>query len=205
MRLFVLAFAFLGLFLPAALAAETPAPVPDVATIEAALNSVTSLRAHFVQTSQGKSAEGTFLLKRPGRMRFDYAPPVTDFIVADGMFVYYYDGQMKQQSNTLISKSLADFFLQKHLQLSGDISVSDIKRTGGMLAVTLLQTGHAEAGSLTLLFTENPLQLKKWQIIDAQDLVTEVELSDIETGIKLSNNLFHYYDPTRKGYQYNQN
>jgi uncharacterized protein len=31
----------------------------------------------------GKQAAGDFMLKRPGKMRFDYDAPITDFIVAD--------------------------------------------------------------------------------------------------------------------------
>jgi outer membrane lipoprotein-sorting protein len=198
---------FLALFLPAAFAEDMPlAPLPGVKTIENYLNGVVTLRAHFTQTADdGKQVSGTFLLKRPGRMRFDYAPPLTDFIVADGMFVYYYDGQMKQQSNTLISQSLADFFLRKDLRLSGDIRVTDIRRTRGLLQVTLVQSKSAAAGSLALLFGEHPLQLKKWRVTDAQGLMTEVALSRIETGIALDSDQFHYYDPARKNHLYNKN
>ncbi len=204
MRFIFATLVFLSLFSPAAFAAENPAPLPEAGVIEAYLNGITTLRAHFIQTDNGgRQVGGTFLLKRPGRMRFDYAPPVADFIVADGIFVYYYDGQMKQQSNMLISKSLANFFLRPNLQLSGDIGVSGIRRAEGFLQVTLVQSGDPSAGSLTLLFDEHPLQLKKWRIVDAQGLTTEVALSDAETGITLDSKLFHYYDPTRKNSQYN--
>lgn len=206
MRPLLFVIAFLGLFLPAALAAVEPKQLPEVAAVEKYLNGITTMRAHFVQTANdGQQTEGTFLLKRPGRMRFEYAPPVTDFIVADGLFVYYYDGKMKQQSNVPISKTLADFFLREDLKLSGDIEVSDVKRRGGLLHVTLVQSHEPLAGSLTLMLGERPLQLKKWSIVDAQGLVTEVELSKAEMGIALKDKLFHYYDPKRKNAVYNQN
>lgn len=198
MRLLLTA-AFLLAFLPSAYAAVKEKPLPDVTKIGAYLNSVSTLKSRFLQTTgDGKQVTGTFLLSRPGRMRFEYDPPVEDFIVADGTLIYYYDGQMRQQSSIPISKSLADFFLRPDLKLSGDIGVSDIRRANGLLQVTLAQSQDRMAGTLALLFAEEPLRLKKWRIVDAQGMTTEVELYEIKSGIALNNSLFHYYDPDHK-------
>jgi len=176
----------------------------EIKTVEAYINSISTLRAKFVQTTNdGKQVGGIFLLKRPGKMRFEYAPPLTDFIVADGTFIYYYDGKMKQQSNVLISKSLASFFLRPNLKFSEDISVSDIKHDDGLLWITLVQSEDPLSGSITLIVTENPMQLKKWIVVDAQGLVTKVELFDVESKIKIDDDLFYYYDPERKNSSYN--
>lgn len=198
MRLLMTA-AFLLAFLSPAYAAAKEKPLPDVPAIEAYLNSLSTLKSRFVQTTDnGKQVTGTFMLKRPGRMRFEYDPPIEDFIVADGTLIYYYDGQMKQQSSVPISKSLADFFLRTDLKLSGDITVSDLSRANGALQATLTQSKDQMAGTLTLLFSEDPLRLKKWRIVDAQGTTTEVELYEVSPGIALSNSLFHYYDPDHK-------
>ena len=184
----------------------TPEQQQAVKATEDYLNGLSTLRATFVQTANdGRQATGTFYLNRPGKMRIDYNPPSTDFIVADGLLIYYYDGEMKQQSSTTISRSLADFFLRKNLKLSGDISVSDLKRENNTIEMTLVQTSNPLAGTLTLTLSENPPQLKKWQIVDAEGLVTEVKLQNIETGIALDGNLFHYYDPAHKAHLYNGN
>jgi outer membrane lipoprotein-sorting protein len=103
---------------------------------------------------------------------------------------------MKQQSSIPISRSLADFFLRRELSLSGDISVSDIQRKDDFVEVSLVQAKDPLAGSLVLIFTEQPLQIRKWRIVDAQGLTTEVELSDAEFGVPLGNEIFHYYDPS---------
>ena len=212
MRFFLYVFIFMALspYVAFAAAPEQQPAMPEqlqaVKAVEDYLNGISTLRAHFVQTANdGKQATGTFYLNRPGKMRIDYEPPVTDFIVADGLLVYYYDGQMKQQSSTTISRSLADFFLRKDLKLSGDISVSDIKRDKNTLQLTLVQSRNPLAGSITLTLGENPLQLQKWVIVDAQGLVTEVKLVNIETGITLDGSLFHYYDPAHKTHLYNGN
>jgi outer membrane lipoprotein-sorting protein len=204
MRLLAAALALLLMFqaLPAFADAGDQALVQSV---ESYLNNIGTLRARFVQTANdGTQAGGDFLLKRPGRMRFQYDKPVTDFIVADGSMIYYYDGQMKQQSSAPISKSLADFFLRKNLNLSGDIRVSDIKRVKGLLNLTLVQAKDPLSGTLTLILSENPMELKAWRIVDAQGLVTTVSLSDTVTGQHLDNKYFHYYDPKHQESNLNQ-
>lgn len=205
MRLLLTAFAFMTFLLPAVSFADDPARDQAVKSVEEYLGNLTTLQARFVQiANDGKQVQGTFYLKRPGHMRIDYDPPVKDFIVADGALIYYYDGEMKQVSDTPISRSLADFFLRKDLKLSGDVSVSDVKKDNGTLQLTIVQTRNRLAGSLTLVLNENPLQLQSWRVVDSQGLVTEVKLLNIETGIHLDSDLFHYYDPARKAHLYNE-
>jgi len=183
----------------------TQEPLPEISAVQSYLNSITTLQARFIQTSQNSDrVAGQFYLNRPGKMRFEYDPPLQDFIVADGVFIYYYDSQMKQQSSTLISQSLADFFLRKDLKLSGDIQVQNIKRDGRLLQVTLAQASDPLAGSLILGFSEKPFELKKWRVVDAQGFITEVELFNTQTGIRLDRDLFHYYDPNAKKQNFNK-
>ena len=199
----IICFFMAALLLWSAPVAATAQP-DDVAVVENYLNNLHTLKARFIQTaSDGQQIAGDVYLQRPGRLRVEDDDPVTDFIVADGMFIYYYDGQMKQQSNAPISQSLADFFLRKNIKLSGDITVSGIKRVEGTLQVTLTQTKDPHAGALTLGFTEKPMQLKKWRITDAQGAITEINLYEAQTGMKLDSDLFHYYDPERKKQSFN--
>ncbi len=202
---FLLALLFLVCSLSTAKAENIPlASLPAVKEAEAYLNGIKTLKARFLQTSSGgQRVAGDFYLKRPGKMRFQYDPPLTDFIVADGVFIYYYDGQLKQQSSALISKSLADFFLRKQLTLTGDLRVSGVRRRGGLLHITLSQVKDPLGGTLTLIFSEKPMQLKKWTIIDPEGALTEVDLFEVETGITLDSELFKYYDPSRKKSRYN--
>jgi outer membrane lipoprotein-sorting protein len=199
-------FLFILCFLMASPPVFAADMLPETAAAESYLSGISTLKARFIQTANdGSQSSGAFLLKRPGRMKFEYNPPVTDFIVADGIFVYYYDGKMKQQSSAPIGQTLADFFLREKLSLSGDVTVSGVRREKGDLFMTLVQTNEPLAGSLTLIFNEKPMQLKKWRILDAQGFVTEVSLFDIETGLPLKSDLFHYYDPARREPIYEKN
>ncbi len=181
-------------------AQKTKAFEADVQKVENYLQNLGSARARFVQTTHdGTQLVGTFFLQRPGRLRFEYDPPIEDFVVSDGFFIYFYDAELGEQTNAPIGQTLADFFLREDLKLSGDIEVVGINRKGGFLQVELQQTADPEAGSLTLGFKEESgdLTLSKWRIKDGQGLITEVELFYLKKDIKHPANMFVYIDPKK--------
>lgn len=168
----------------------------DIARAEAYLNNLKSARARFVQTTNdGTQLVGTFYLQRPGKLRFEYDEPIKDFVVADGLFIYFYDAELKEQSNAPIGQTLADFILRDDIKLSDDVTVKSVKHGGNLLQIEIVQTNDPGAGSLTLAFKENPFTLKKWRIVDAQGQITEVELFYLKTDITHPYNLFVYADP----------
>ncbi|HEY0835190.1 MAG TPA: outer membrane lipoprotein carrier protein LolA [Azospirillum sp.] len=178
---------------PAQLSAEDRAAV---AQAEQALNAVHTMQSKFIQVNpDGRQAAGTFYLSRPGRMRLEYDAPVKDFIVADGLFLFYWDSEMKQQSSTPIGSTLADFILRPDIKLSGDVTVTDVFRAPGVLEVTLVETKDPRKGSLTLVFEDRPLQLRKWRVLDAQGLTTEVALLNPRVGVPLPTDLFYFKAP----------
>jgi len=199
MRVLLIFLSVLTFLTPLSANAETLSDkdaVPYIEKAETYLNSLKTGRSRFVQTTHdGTQLVGTFYIDRPGKLRFEYDEPIEDFVVADGFFIYFYDSELQEQTNAPIGQTLADFFLQDEIKLSGDVTVKSVKRAGGLVQLTLFQTADPGAGTLTLGFTENPFQLKKWRIIDAQGLMTEIELHYLEKGLDLPSNLFVYIDP----------
>ncbi|TNE28950.1 MAG: outer membrane lipoprotein carrier protein LolA [Alphaproteobacteria bacterium] len=181
-----------------------------VSKIEKYLRELKTMKAHFTQTApNGEKTSGVFYLQRPGKMRFEYDPPIEDFIVADGLFIYFYDAEMENQSSTAIGNSLADFILRENIRLSGDIKILGIEE--GMieekktLEVTLTQTADPGAGNLTLIFRKDPMQLVSWVINDAQGLTTTVALWESHSNIHLPDeSLFRYRDPKLGNPRYNK-
>lgn len=164
--------------------------------IENYLNNLTTARARFVQTTHnGTQLVGTFYLDRPGKLRFEYDDPVEDFVVADGVFIYFYDAEAGEQSNAPIGQTLADFILRDELNFGNDITAKSYKDQGGLIQIELVQTADPEAGKLVLGFDKEPFTLKKWRVVDAQDLITEIELFYLKTDIKHESGLFVYKDP----------
>lgn len=194
---FVALFSFL-LILSGPALAET---AKEITQTESYFQDLKTVKSRFIQTNaDGTQSRGTFYLNRPGKLRFEYDAPSKDFVVADGFFIYFYDGEMKQQSNAPIGQTLADFLLRKDFRLSGDLKVTRIMHAGGYTQITVVQSKQPKAGELTLAFTEAPkYQLKKWRVVDSVGNITETELFDIQTGLKLPSSLFAYRDPVAKG------
>ena len=80
----------MNLFVAAA-QAETPSDA-DLDRIERYLNNLQTIQSKFVQnTPDGSFALGKLYLQRPGRMRFEYDPPVPIRLFADGYFFIHVD------------------------------------------------------------------------------------------------------------------
>lgn len=171
-----------------------------VKKIETYLNNITTLESRFTQlNNDGTIDSGKFYLWRPGRLRFEYDAPKSDYIVADGLLIHYWDHGVKNYSNAPIGSTLAEFLLRKKITLSGDLDVVSLRRPqAGKLVLTLQQRDNPEAGDVRLLFNENPMQLTKWRVTDGTGAITETELSHIKTDHRISATLFRFMPP--KGY-----
>jgi outer membrane lipoprotein-sorting protein len=75
------------------------------------------------------------------------------------------------------------------------VTVTDLEEEGGELRVTLVQTEEPDQGSITLVFAEQPMELRRWTVVDAQGLPTHVLLGDVETGVALDDELFVFHNP----------
>lgn len=167
-----------------------------IAQVEQYLNGVQSLQSKFVQVANdGRQATGTFYLSRPGKMRLEYDKPITDFVVADGTFIFYWDGEMRQQSSAPIGTTMADVILRKAIKLSGDVTVTNVFQAPGVVEVSLVETKEAGKGTMTLVFEDRPFQLRKWRVLDAQGLTTEVALLNPRTDVTFPSDLFYFKEP----------
>ncbi len=88
-----LATLFLGFFLLSGTAhALTDQERNEVERLRVYLNGIVTMQTRFVQTDgNGGLARGTFWLHRPGRLRFEYDPPVPILVIARSDFLVHYD------------------------------------------------------------------------------------------------------------------
>ena len=176
----------------------TAADLEQVARVEAYLNGIGSLSARFQQfSSDGELALGSIYVRRPGRMRVEYDPPVSVILVADGMLVSYYDHELDQLNQLPLSASPAWFLLRDPIDLTKDVTVTGVRQGPGVLRVTMHQTDEPEAGAVTLVFSDQPLELRQWTLIDAQGREVRIGLHDVKMGGELANKLFA--TPRRRG------
>lgn len=200
--------AMLGLWLaqaaPAA-AQEEPAAAPErspadaVAAVEDYFNAIASLRADFTQTGpEGGLSQGVIHLRRPGRLRVEYAPPVPVLIVGDGVLIHYHDTELGQINDWFIYETPLGALTREVTRFGEDLEVTGFARRGGLIEVTVVHEDDPRGGSLTLVLTAEPLRLVQWRVTDAQGLVTTVSLHDLKTNMRLPRRLFVFDDPRNK-------
>lgn len=186
------------------LAAPLPATLSEaqraqVARVESYLNTIRTLRATFLQVAEtGATAEGSLLLSRPGLMKIEYDPPSPHLIVSDGLFLIYHEKKLNQTSHIPLSSSLAGFLVRETIKLSGDVTLTAFEQDRGVLRLTLVKTDDAEAGRLTLVFSDEPLQLRQWTVSDGQGGTTRITLVNPEFGVPLDKALFAFTPPERR-------
>jgi outer membrane lipoprotein-sorting protein len=184
---------------PVAVAAEPVALSPDQsAAVRRAvryLNDISTLKARFIQiSSNGAYAEGDVIIQRPGRMRFEYDPPHPVLIIANGLSLLFYDREIKQASFLPLWETPLWFLIRKEVTLSEGIVVSAVEQSPGALRITITDKDLSETGSVTLVFSDRPLALKKWEITDAQGILTQVSLINPRYGIEVDPLAFDYSD-----------
>ncbi len=195
----LLAFALpLGIALRPApsLAAGTSAQdQADIARVETYLDSIRSLTADFSQIApDGSLSTGKLYMRRPDRVRFEYNPPSTSLVVADGTWIVFHDTALKQTTRLPLGGSPLSILLAGKVELNDQVTVKSIRRDPGALRITVFDTGKPKQGLLTLVFSDRPLALRQWEVTDARGQTTTIALDHVETNMPLTQNLFVYRD-----------
>jgi outer membrane lipoprotein-sorting protein len=182
----------------------TPQDKADLARVEAYLNGIHTLKAHFLQIGpDGRPSEGTAWLERPGRMRFEYSPPTPFLLIAAHGLLVFQDKSLAQTSNIPLGRTPLGMLLADQVKLSGDVTVIGLQRQPGQLQVTMTRTDSPGEGTLTLVFADNPMVLRQWVVVDAQRQETKVTLYNTQLGGQFDQTLFDVlaspYAPNRGG------
>jgi outer membrane lipoprotein-sorting protein len=169
----------------------TAAERGEVRRVETYLNNIDTMRARFVQIgAQGGTSQGWLYIDRPGKLRFEYDPPASITIVADGAQVTYHDPNTGDFSQVPLGWTLARILVGEQIELSGDISVIGVEQTAGRLTLTLIQTDDPQSGRVIITFADKPLQLRRWTVIDEQGRSVNMALDKVEFGVELNPALF---------------
>lgn len=168
----------------------------DIARVEAYLNGLTTLKAHFLQVAgDGGVSEGTAWVQRPGRMRFQYDPPAPFLLIAAHGVLTFNNSALQQTSNIGLSRTPLGILLADHVTLSGSVTVTSIQRSPGQLQLSLVRTDSPGDGGLTLIFADQPLTLRQWTVVDAQRRETHVTLYNVQLGGSFDPQLFEQISP----------
>jgi len=161
--------------------------------ISSYLNEFTTAKGGFTQINgDGTISTGTIYIRRPGRIRFEYAPPDKTLVLASAGTVAIFD----DKSNTApeqypLKRTPLGIILQKNVNLARAKMVVGHTSDGKTTTVIAQDPEHPDYGKIRLLFTSNPIELRQWVIVDGTGGETTLVLNELDKGMKLPARLFN--------------
>lgn len=191
-------------FAPFALVAAAPAigapESPDLARLKAHLAALETMTANFTQTdARGRVANGTLAMKRPGRVRFEYAGGSL-LLVADGKKLTFLDYSVGQKSSVGLSRTPLAPLLSASPDFNGK---AEILPSVDTRVVVARAKNSGQYGQLTLAFLRTlsapgGLQLYGWTAVDAQGHRTTVKLTNVRFNVAVPDSAFTYEEPKKR-------
>jgi len=188
----------LGAGLMALGAAPARADKLPLSAISAYLNSFTTAQAQFTQVNaDGSISTGRLSIQRPGRARFEYDPPNEGLVIAGGGQVAIFDAKSNQPPEQYpLVKTPLNIILERNVDLSRARMVVGHDGDATSTRVVAQDPEHPEYGTIALVFTGNPVELRQWVITDDTGQATTVILGEMRTGVQLSARMFNIVQET---------
>lgn len=163
-----------------------------VARANSALNNMNTLAADFVQSnSLGHHATGRLYLLKPGRLRFEYAAPSAQEIIADGTSLAIRNKKLNTQDIYFIRQTPLKFLLKPSINLSQDVKIIGVSHDVDHTIVRIEdRSTFGGASKIDLFFKSSDFSLSQWIITDGQGGETKVKLSNIDQTRRLDRSLF---------------
>jgi outer membrane lipoprotein-sorting protein len=155
------------------------------------INSFQSLKSDFTQISpKGQTSQGILLISKPGKLRFEYAPPNPLLIVSDGKWLTIKNRVKEKGDQFPLSATPLRLVVSPKIDLLADTNVVGFESTDGITSVSLADRKESLGGYIILVFDEQRDQLQQWVIVDGKGRRTTVQLANIVTGGKFDPKLF---------------
>lgn len=174
-----------------------------LADLSAYLNKLTTAEAEFTQiNADGSIGTGKIFIKRPGRVRFEYAPPDKSLVMAGGGQVAIFDAKSNQPPEQYpLKKTPLNLILAEGIDLGKAKMVVGHAEDGNGTRVTAQDPEHPEYGSIEMVFTANPTELRQWVITDDAGGQTTVILGEMKKGGNYPATMFSINFETEKRLQ----
>ena len=112
--------------------------------------------ADFTQVSpDGSLAEGKFYFERPGKMRWEYAPPTPILMVSSGSQLIYFDKELAQTTYIPMDSTPAGFLMSDPIRFDESVVVEEASDVDGVLRVTLHQAKKPVMATILQIYLRN--------------------------------------------------
>ena len=182
------------LSLPAlALAKPALAQAIPLSEISRYFNSFQTAQGEFTQINpDGSLSTGRIYIRRPGRVRFEYDPPEASLVMAGGGQVAIFDARSNTGPNQYpLRQTPLNLILEQNVDFENRRMVVGHSSDGATTTVIAQDPDNPQYGSIRLVFSADPTELRQWVIRDDSGAETTVILGNMEFGGTLSARLFN--------------
>lgn len=164
----------------------------SLAEVSTYLNTLQRAKGDFTQINDdGSISTGTISIRRPGMMRFDYNPPAQALVLASGGEVAIFDRKTKRPPDRYpVTNTPLNVILAKTVDLTQANMVTGHTYDGTATTVRAHDPKRPEIGTIDLVFTADPIQLRQWVIQDDGGGRTTVILGDLDESASVPHTIF---------------
>jgi outer membrane lipoprotein-sorting protein len=179
--------------------AASAAPIP-LGELSNYLNALGTVISDFTQVNaDGTIATGTLYIRRPGRVRFEYAPPDKSLVIAGGGQVAIFDAKSNQPPEQYpLARTPLNLILAANVNLGRTKMVVGHREVENTTRVTAQDPENPSYGTIELVFTANPLALRQWIITDDAGSQTTVILGEMKKGSSIPASYFDITSEAQK-------
>lgn len=163
-----------------------------LSAISSYFNAMFTAKSPFTQINDdGTISTGRILIRRPGRIRFEYNPPDNSLVMAGQGLVAVFDSKSNQPPERFpLARTPLFLILEKTVDLGRTNMVVGHLDDGTATSVVVQDPEHPDYGSIQLVFTDNPVELRQWIVTDGAGSRTTVILGDLQLGGSMGASLF---------------
>lgn len=155
-------------------------------------NKIVTVSGRFTQTdSRGGSSAGDFLIRKPGRFRFDYAPPQALTVIADGYTVAVEDKKLETQDRYPLVETPLSVLVEENVTLEReDMQILSVQASEASVTVHIKSLKEEAQGEILIAFNRADLTLQNWVVRDPEGLDVTVRVSDVTLNAAISPDKF---------------
>ena len=164
----------------------------SLANVSQYLTNLKLLKANFLQfNADGTTSSGVILIKRPGRMRFEYYKPDKTLALVSAGALAIFDPKGDEAPITYpIKNNPISLILKSEVNLLNSGIVQNYKVSNEEAILTISDPKKPERGSVELVFTGAKPELTNFTVKNENGSSTSLFLEDIEYPQKINETLF---------------
>jgi len=177
----------------------SPEQIAAVKSLGRYFNGIRDIKGQFTQVGpQGNVSTGVFYISKPGRMRFEYAPPNPFIVVSDGTWVTIKNNARNKADQYPLSATPLRLVLANQVDLMSEADIKSVNVQDGLTTVVLEDKDGLVPGQLILVYDNKRKELQSWVIVDGQGRRTTISLDNIEAANHPDPKLFAVSMPAHK-------